>query len=81
MNYRNEIIYMAARRAAQEYNLPADYFLLNAAEQAAEYWFEGNFEFACGLDAQDEVNYSLAREVMVKYYSLVEQANRVGAGF
>jgi hypothetical protein len=82
MNYRNEIICAAALRAAQEYSLPVDYFLLNAAEVMAENWFAGDFEYACGMDAQDAAgDSSLAHLVMVKYFELEQEANRVGAGF
>jgi hypothetical protein len=82
MNYRNEIIDMTINYVAQEYDLPAgSYFLAKAAEEVAEYWFEGNFEFDCGMDAQDVIDYSLAERVMATYYHLEHEANVIGAGF
>ena len=82
MNYRNEIICAATLRAAQEYNLPVDYFLLNAAEMMSENWFAGNVEYACGMDAQEAAgDSSLTHLVMVKYFELEQQANVKGAGF
>jgi hypothetical protein len=83
MNYRNEILDMTRLYTAQTYDLPvAAYFLAQAVEQVAEYWFEGNFEFDCGMDAQEAVGDStLAHLVMVKYFELEQEANRVGAGF
>ena len=83
MNYRSEIIDMASRYTAQEYALPADSLILReAVEETVEYWFEGYFEFACGLDAQEAVGDStLAHMVMVNYYQLEQEANQIGAGF
>lgn len=83
MNYRNDILNMTRAYTAQKYNLPvAAYFLTQAVEQVAEYWFEGNFEFDCGMDAQDAVGDStLAHLVMVKYFELEQEANIKGAGF
>jgi len=83
MNYRNEVLDMTRLYTAQEYNLPvAAYFLAQAVEQVTEYWFEGNFEFDCGMDAQEAVGDStLAHMVMVKYFELEQEANVRGAMF
>jgi hypothetical protein len=83
MNYRNEVLDMTRLYTAQAYDLPvAAYFLAQAVEQVAEYWFEGNFEFDCGMDAQEAVGDStLAHLVMVKYFELEQEANVKGAGF
>jgi hypothetical protein len=83
MNYRNEVLDMTRFFTAQQYNLPvAAYFLAQAVEQVAEYWFEGSFEFACGMDAQEAVfDSTLAHLVMVKYFELEQEANVKGAGF
>lgn len=76
MNYRSAIIDMAAQRTAQEYNLPADNeFLVQAAGYVIQDWFGDMYDFNCeadAQDAQDEINYSLLREVKEKYYILVE---------
>jgi hypothetical protein len=48
----------------------------------AENWFAGDFEYACGMDAQDAAgDSSLTHLVMVKYFELEQEDNRVGAGF
>jgi hypothetical protein len=76
MNYRNDIVNMAARWAAQEYNLPADNeFLVQAAGYVIQDWFGDVYDFECeadAMDAQDEISYSLIREVKEKYYVLAE---------
>jgi hypothetical protein len=83
MNYRNDILDMTRLYTAQEYNLPvASYCLAQAVEQVADYWFEGNFEFDCGMDAQEAVwTAGLVHMVMVKYFELEEEANARGAMF
>jgi len=83
MNYRNEVLDMLCRYTAQEYNLPVDSLILReAAECAAEYWFQGSFEFDCGMDAQEAVGDStLAHFTMVNYFQLEHEANQIGAGF
>jgi hypothetical protein len=83
MNYRNEIIDMTIRYVSQEYDLPAgSRFLAKAAEEVTEYWFEGDFEFDCGMDAQEAVgDYALAERVMSKYFQLEHEANVRGAMF
>jgi len=76
MNYRNDLVNMAARWTAQEYNLPADNeFLVQAAGYVIQDWFGDLYDFECetdALDAQGEINYSLLREVKEKYYVLVD---------
>ena len=83
MNYRNEILDMVRLKTAQDYGLPADSLLLyKAAEVMSENWFAFDFEFACGMDAQEAVGDStLAHLVMVKYFELEQEANVKGAGF
>ena len=83
MNYRNDILDMVRLKSAQDYGLPADSLLLyKATETMTENWFAGDFEFKCGMDAQDAAGDStLTHLVMVKYFELEQEDNRVGAGF
>jgi hypothetical protein len=80
MNYRTDILDMVRRKTAQDYQLPADSLLLyKATEVMAENWFAGDFEYACGMDAQDAAgDSSLTHLVMVKYFELEQEDNRVG---
>jgi len=79
MNYRNDLVNMAAQRTAQEYNLSADNeFLLQAAGYVVENWFRDMYDFDCeadAMDAQDEINLALLHDVKEKYYALVELAD------
>jgi hypothetical protein len=83
MNYRTDILDMVRRKTAQVYLLPADSLLLyKATEMMSENWFAGDFEFKCGFDAQEAAgDSSLTHLVMVKYFELEQEDNRVGAGF
>ena len=83
INYRTDILDMVRRKTAQDYQLPADSLLLyKATEVMTENWFAGEFEYACGMDAQDAVgDSSLTHLVMVKYFELEQEANITGAGF
>ena len=83
MNYRNEILDMVRLKTAQDYGLPADSLMLyEAAEVMSENWFANDFEFDCGMDAQDAAgDSSLTHLVMVKYYELEQEFNTTGAGF
>lgn len=76
VNYRTEILDMVRRKTAQDYGLLADSLMLyEAAEVMAENWFAGDFEYACGMDAQDAAgNSSLTHLVMVKYYEIEAEA-------
>lgn len=83
-NYRPDILDMVRRKTAQDYQLPADSLLLyKATEVMTENWFAGeNFEYACGMDAQDAAgDSSLTHLVMVKYFELEKEFNTTGAGF
>jgi len=83
MNYRTDILDMVRRKTAQDYQLPADSLMLyKATEVMSENWFAGDFEYACGIDAQDAAgDSSLTHLVMVKYFELEQEANITGAGF
>jgi len=81
MNYRNEILDMVRLKTAQDYGLPPTSLLLyKAAEVMSENWFANDFEFDCGMDAQEAVGDStLVHLVMVKYFELEQEANVRGA--
>jgi hypothetical protein len=83
MNYRTDILDMVRRKTAQDYQLPADSLMLyKATEVMTENWFANDFEYACGMDAQDAAgDSSLTHLVMVKYFELEQEFNNTGAGF
>ena len=83
INYVDAILDMVRLKTAQDYGLPANSLMLyKAAEVMAENWFAGDFEYACGMDAQDAAgDSSLTHLVMVKYFELEQEANNTGAGF
>jgi hypothetical protein len=76
MNYRNDIVSMAAQRTAQEYNLPADNeFLVQAAGYVIQDWFGDVYDFECeadAMDAQDEISILFLHDVKEKYYVLAD---------
>jgi hypothetical protein len=69
MNYRHEIVDMTIHFVASNYDMPHnDSLLAKAVEEEIEYWFSGDFEFDCIVDARNLIDHSLAERVMDNYY-------------
>ena len=82
MNYRTDIIEMTKLCTAETYGLPVDnYFMAWATEQVVEYWFDGKFDFDCGMDAQEQIDYSLVQMVMERYFKLEHESALAANGF